>query len=124
VNEVESNLDASGDWVELHNAGDRAFDLAGYVFRDNDGTRGYVLPAGSVIPAGGYLVLSDAQFGFGLGAADQARCSRPTGSPVDQHEWAAHAATTYGRCPTGAAPSAPPASPPAARPTTARPSCA
>ena len=73
INEVESNGGVPGDWVELHNAGAAPVDLSGYVFRDNDDARGYVLPAGTTIPAGGFLVLDEAQFDFGLGANDTAR---------------------------------------------------
>lgn len=102
VNEVESSGGVPGDWVELVNTGAAPVDLSGYVFRDNDDTRGYVLPAGTVIPANGFLVLEEAQFGFGLGAADAARLFAPGGATlVDAHTWTAHAATTYGRCPDG-----------------------
>jgi hypothetical protein len=102
VNEVESNGGTPGDWVELVNTGTAPVDLAGYVFRDNDDTRGYVLPAGTSIPAGGFLVLDEAQFGFGLGAADAARLFAPGGATVvDSYAWTAHAATTYARCPDG-----------------------
>ncbi len=102
INEVESNNGVPGDWVELYNPGLVARDLAGYVFKDNDDSHGYVLPAGSIIPAGGYLVLDEAAFGFGLGAADAARLFAPGGTTlVDSYEWTAHAATTYGRCPNG-----------------------
>ncbi len=102
LNEIESNGGVPGDWVELFNAGPVAVDLAGYVFRDNNDAAGYVLPAGSVIPASGYLVLDEAQFGFGLGGADAARLFAPGGTAlVDSYVWTAHAATTYGRCPNG-----------------------
>ncbi len=49
------------DWVELYNATDRDFDLSGYGFTDSikDVKRSirYHFPDGTVIPAGGYLVL-------------------------------------------------------------------
>ncbi len=102
VNEVESNVGTPGDWVEFHNSSGTSVDLTGYVFRDNDDTRGYALPAGTVIPANGFLVLDEAQFGFGLGAADAARLFAPGGTQlIDSYAWTAHAATTYGRCPDG-----------------------
>jgi hypothetical protein len=102
VNEVESNGDAAGDWVEFYNTGNAPVDLGGYVFRDNDGTRGYTIPANTVIAAGGYLVLLESQFGFGLGAADEARLFAPGGATiVDAYSWSAHAGITYGRCPDG-----------------------
>jgi hypothetical protein len=102
INEVESNLGTPGDWVELRNSGDTPIDLTGFVFRDNDGSRGYTLPTGTIIPAGGFLVLEEAQFGFGLGAGDQARLFAPDGTTlIDSYEWTAHATITWGRCPDG-----------------------
>ena len=93
-----------GDWVELYNAGPIAVDLSGWIFRDNDDTHAYVLPAGTTIAAGGYVVLDEAQFVFGLGAADSARIFDRSGSLIDAYTWTAHAATTYGRCPNGSGP--------------------
>ncbi len=102
INEVESSGGVPGDWVELYNAGPTPADLSGYVFRDNNDAANYVLPSGSVIAPGGYLVLNEAQFGFGLGASDAARLFAPNGTTlVDSYTWATHAATTYGRCPNG-----------------------
>ena len=102
VNEVESNLGLPGDWVEFYNTGVAAVDLGGYEFRDNDNTRQYIIPANTVIQPGGFLVLEEAQFGFGLGAGDQARLFAPGGvTLVDSYTWTAHASTTYARCPDG-----------------------
>lgn len=102
INEVESNGGTPGDWVEFRNISDQPIDLSGYVFRDNDDTRGYTLPVGSVIPANGYLVLDEDQFTFGLGAADVARLFAPGGTTlIEVYSWTAHALTTYARCPDG-----------------------
>lgn len=99
-NEVESSGGAPGDWVELYNAGYTAADLSGYIFKDNDDSHAFPLPAGTVIPVGGYLVLDEAAFGFGLGGADSVRLFTPNGVLVAEYSWSAHAsATTYGRCP-------------------------
>jgi hypothetical protein len=102
INEVESNMGVPGDWVELYNAGGSAADLSGYVFKDNDDTHAYVIPAGTSIAAGGYYLLEEAAFGFGLGAADSARLYDSTGTTlVNSYSWTSHATTTYGRCPNG-----------------------
>lgn len=102
VNEVESNGDAAGDWVELFNTGSTTVDLSGYVFRDNDNTRGYTIPSGTTVAPGGYLVLLESAFGFGLGAGDEVRLFAPGGATlVDSYAWTAHAPITYGRCPDG-----------------------
>lgn len=46
------------DWVELHNAGAEAADLAGWSLTDNvNQPAKWVFPPGTVLPAGGYLVV-------------------------------------------------------------------
>jgi uncharacterized protein (TIGR03437 family) len=104
INEVESNGGMPGDWVEFYNPGPGSVNLAGYVFKDNDDTHNYVLPATAVVPAGGYYMLEEADFGFGLGTPDAARLFRPDGSLALSYNWTPHAATTYGRCPNGTGP--------------------
>ncbi|MEO8620981.1 MAG: lamin tail domain-containing protein [bacterium] len=100
INEVESNGGTPGDWIELYNATSVAVDISGWGIRDNDTTHViYKIPAGTTIAAGGYYVVEEAQFGFGLGAADEARLYNQFGSIVEVSAWTAHAATTYGRCP-------------------------
>ena len=103
INEVESNLGTPGDWVELRNNGATPTDVSGLKFKDADDTHAfYEIPAGTSIPAGGYLVLEEAQFGFGLGAGDTARLFQNDGlTLIDSFGWSAHAAATYGRCPDG-----------------------
>ena len=101
INEIESNQGMPGDWVELYNPGTSPVDLGGWLFRDNDDTHNYLIPAGTSIPAGGYFVLEEAAFGFGLGAAESARLYDTAMVIVDSHAWTAHAAITYGRCPNG-----------------------
>lgn len=104
INEIESNEGTPGDWVELYNPGTSVIDLSGYIFRDNDDTHNYLIPAGSTIAAGGYFILEEAALGFGLGAADSARLFDPTGALLDSYTWTAHATTTYGRCANGTGP--------------------
>lgn len=101
INEVESNGGTPGDWVELFNAGETAVDISGYVFKDNDDTHAYKIPVGTVVPVGGYFVLEEAAFGFGLGGGESARLFTPSGEIADSYSWATHAATTYGRCKNG-----------------------
>ncbi len=102
INEVESNGGTPGDWVEIRNTSASSTDVSGLRFKDNDDTRTFAIAAGTTIPAGGFLVLDEATFGFGLGAADSARLFMPDGTtPVDAYTWTTHAAVTYGRCPDG-----------------------
>jgi hypothetical protein len=103
INEVESSGGTPGDWVELRNNAGTATDVGGLKFKDADDTHAfYEIPAGTTIPAGGYLVLEEAEFGFGLGGNDSARLFLNDGTTlVDSYAWATAAAVTYGRCPDG-----------------------
>ena len=60
VNEVNYNSPPdlpAADWVELHNPTAVEVPLGGYELRDG-GDNAYVLPAGTSLPAGGYLVVA------------------------------------------------------------------
>ena len=104
LNEVESSAGVPGDWIELFNQASAPVDVSGWAVRDSDDTHNYVLPAGSVIAAGSYLIVEEAALGFGLGAADSARLFTPAAVLTDTYSWTAHASTTYGRCPNGSGP--------------------
>ena len=102
INEVESNGGTPGDWIELYNPTTAAVDISGWGVRDNDATHAiYRIPAGTTIAAGGYYTVEEAQFGFGLGAPDEANLYNQYGALVETYGWTAHAATTYGRCANG-----------------------
>lgn len=101
INEVESNGGTPGDWIEFYNAGTSTADLSGFIVKDNDDTHATILPAGTTIAAGAYLVVEEAQLGYGLGAAESARLFTPALVLVEEYTWTAHAAITYGRCPNG-----------------------
>lgn len=45
------------DYIELYNPGDQQADISGYKITDKIDDLGYTLPQGTVIPAGGYLLL-------------------------------------------------------------------
>ena len=84
-------------------------DLSGWSFRDNDPARvtaPAIIPAGTILPPGGYYVLNEVvkgvgQFNFGLGGADSADHDRRERRALDSYSWTAHATITYGRCPNG-----------------------
>ncbi len=51
------NYGKTEDWIELHNTGGSSVDLAGYHLSDNPSNpTKWAIPAGTVIPANGYLV--------------------------------------------------------------------
>jgi len=78
INELLANPAAgASDWIELHNTTDQAIDLGGWFLSDDvDNLAKYEIAAGTIIPAGGYVVLSeDEQFGN----ADDPGCHVPFG---------------------------------------------
>ncbi|MDO5534051.1 MAG: lamin tail domain-containing protein [Propionibacteriaceae bacterium] len=98
LNEVDSG---PLDWVELYNTATQPLDLGGYVLTDNapnDPTHRYEFPAGTMVPAQGYLVVDGGTFNIGLGGADSVHIFAPgeTGfDPADaiqSHSWTVHAA--------------------------------
>lgn len=97
INEIEASGGAPADWIELRNLGDAAADLSGWAVVHDGGA--YTLPAGTAIAAGGYLVIEEAQLGFGLGDADHLLLTDAGGAAIDEHAWTAVAdMTTDGRC--------------------------
>ena len=101
INEVESDGGTPGDWIELLNAGPAPADIGGFIVRDNDNTHAYLIPAGTTIAPGGYLVVEEAAMGFSLDAVDSARLFDAANALEDSFSWTAHGNPTYGRCPNG-----------------------
>ena len=99
INEVESDGGEPGDWIELVNPTSTPLDVSGIVVKDDDDTHSYEIPAETMIPALGYLVIEGETLGFGLGKDDTVRLFE--GDALrDSTTWGAdHAATTWGRCP-------------------------
>ena len=76
INEVESNGDAVGDWVELANTNtSESVDISGWTIIDGDATHTPItIPEGTSIESGGYYVLhTEPSFGLG-GASKFCRC--------------------------------------------------
>ncbi|MDO5049942.1 MAG: lamin tail domain-containing protein [Actinomycetaceae bacterium] len=98
LNEIESKDAGEGpDWIELANPlTDEPLDISGLVIRDEEDDSEYVVADGTVIEAGGYLVIDD--LGFGLGGSDSVRIFDGD-KMVQDHSWTEHAGQTYGRCP-------------------------
>lgn len=72
VNEFLAHTDDPvKDFIELHNASNRAVDLSGCVLTDNIATNKYRFPPGSSLPARGFLALDQDQLGFSLSAAGE-----------------------------------------------------
>lgn len=102
INEVESNGDSVGDWVELANTNpNETLDISGWSIVDNDPDHErIVFPEGTTIESGGYYSLyTDIDNGFGLGGNDSVSLFNQAGELVDETTWDGHAATTWGRIP-------------------------
>ena len=114
LNEISvDSVDGGPDWVELYNPSGAPVDVSGWALRDNDDAHEYVLPSGSVIPPGGYVVFSgaaaegDVGFDFGFGSADEARLFDADGTLLDATAWLAGTVaegTSWGRYPDGSGP--------------------
>ncbi len=103
INEINYNSSPTfdtGDWVELHNPGDAALDLAGWRFLDSEDSHVFTLAAGVVVPPGGFIVLCEdrddflalfpeteavfGDLGFGFsGSGELLRVQNPEGELID-----------------------------------------
>lgn len=62
VSEINYNSDSSrpeGDWIELHNSTMSNINMSNWRFTDSNSYNEFIFPMGTVIPAGGYLVLAE-----------------------------------------------------------------
>ena len=67
INEVLSHTDAPlEDAIELHNTGEAPVDISGWRLGDEfDSPTHYVIPGGTILPPGGYLVIYEGDFSRG-----------------------------------------------------------
>ncbi|MBO5460903.1 MAG: lamin tail domain-containing protein [Ruminococcus sp.] len=99
INEVQSNDKNDGpDWIELANPTADELDVSGVVIKDNDDTHQYVIPEGTTIPANGFLVITEDDFGFGLGKNDSVRLYENE-MLIGSTTWAEHTNPTWGLYP-------------------------
>lgn len=100
---------ASGeDWVELYNSLETSKDIGGYFIYDNAAAK-YKIPAGTSIPAKGFLVLVCNDLGTGLNTnfkltaeGETVYLENASGTLIDRIEYPAiGAGQSYGRFPDG-----------------------
>jgi hypothetical protein len=96
VNEVLTS--SAPDKVEIVNISGSAVDITGWVLKDSTDVDPTTLPAASVVPAHGYLVVEPSA---ALDAADSVRLYDGTSAPVDSATWATAPAPSLGRCGDG-----------------------
>jgi hypothetical protein len=101
INEVKSNGDAPGGWVELLNTTAFTVDMSGWTLTDSNVLHSVPLPAGMTIPSHGYLLVDETNFPVGLAAVDAVHLFSRFGVQVDAFAWTSTPATTLGRCPDG-----------------------
>jgi len=106
LNELSAKGEPS-DWLELYNHSSEERDLSGCGLSDDPSElfKG-LLPEGSLIPAGGFLLvaITDETLGFKLGDAEQLTLSSPSGELIDEVSYSAGQSPvggSYGRLPDG-----------------------
>ena len=102
INEIKSNDDGPGGWVELYNPTDHAVDLSGWLVANEHVNHAAALPAGTTIAAKGYLVLDESVFPLGISRLGGAHLFSRFNVIVDDPFWSAPIESTIGRCPNGA----------------------
>lgn len=115
-NKVNPQIGADADWLELYHTGAGPMDLSGY--KVGGLTNGFtgtnnVLPAGTTIAAGGFLVIYYNHFSLGTPVFNDGIKSdgsmaiwNPSGVLIDSVDWnegASPAGATYDRIPDGGA---------------------
>ena len=71
INEILSHTDAPLlDAIELFNASSKEIDISGWFLSDSRNFQKFVIPAGTIIPAGGYVVFDESHFNASGGATD------------------------------------------------------
>jgi len=107
INEVKV-AGAGSDWIEIMNGGASPVDIGGYLLRDDDPTHSFILPAGTILPAGAYLAIDQGDgttgFDFGFGDQDGAFLFDRDDTLIDQTVWVpgeAPAGAVWGRYPNG-----------------------
>lgn len=72
INEFLAHTDPpASDYVELYNRGSEPLDLGGCFLTDARNTNKFTVPAGTVLPPGGFIAFDQAQLGFALDAAGE-----------------------------------------------------
>jgi hypothetical protein len=105
VNEIVYDDAATGldDTIELYNVGPVTADLSGWMVTDDKAEEFGVLPSGTAIAPGGFLVLvKDVDFPFGLGKNDSVVLLDTTSTTIDEYAYENTApVSTWARCPDG-----------------------
>ena len=107
INEIlpHSENPAVPQFIELYNHSTAGVDVSGCILTDDATTNKFIIPAGTTIPAAGFVAFTQAQFNFTLnGAGETLYFIKPDGSRIlDAVQFGAQAdGVSYGRWPDGA----------------------
>jgi hypothetical protein len=96
----DGTADGRDEWIELHNVGAAAMDLAGWFLDDAEGgSAPYEIPDGTTLESGGYAVFHREETGILLDdGGDEAWLIRPDGVAADGVRFGSlDAGTSYSR---------------------------
>ena len=99
INEVVSNLDVPGGYIELINPSDLPVDLGGWTVMMSDPQNFVVLPSGFIIPAHGYLTVNEINIPHGIASSDAVRLFSHFEVLIDQFDWRGNPQPNFSRCP-------------------------
>lgn len=106
LNEILAHTDLPlQDSIELYNHSNAAVDVGGCTLSDDPATNKFTIPAGTTIPARGFVYFNQTQLGFGLDAAGETvYFKNPDGTQVLDaiHFEAQENGVSFGRYPNGA----------------------
>ena len=104
INEVAVRSTGWTGWVELYNPTTKPVDLTGWTVTNTNPFRSGVVPAGSIVPARGFLAIDEANFPNGLPAREAIHLFSRFGVQSDAFAWGHDPVTSFGRCPDGESP--------------------
>lgn len=99
INEIVTNGDIPGGFVELVNPTNIDVDLGGWTLTASNVFSSVVVPAGFIIPAHGYAVVNEINFPEGLKASDAVHLFSKFGVQVDAYSFLGNPQLDYSRCP-------------------------
>lgn len=99
INEIVSNGDTPGGFVELINPSNVDIDLGGWTLTAANVFSSVVVPGGFIIPAHGYAVINEINFPEGLKASDAVHLFSKFGVQVDAYSFLGNPQVDYSRCP-------------------------
>ena len=109
INEIVASFFGGPDWIELFNGSGEDLDISNWSLWDDQDRDPFIIPAGTIIKAGEYLVVEHDKTGetgflFGLGAEDAVRLFDDGEGLSDSTQWLdgqAPEGKSWGRIPDG-----------------------